>query len=260
MTATPRLETLTRAGFAARGVMYGLIGFLALKTGRTEDGAGAMRFLSEGSGKLVLAVMAVGFIGYGIWRIAEAAFDSEGHGSDAKGVAVRAGGAVSGVIHFILAYLAARLAMGSGGGGGNSAQESTATALDLPGGALLVGLAGAALLAVGAFQLVKAVRGDFLKQLDQRAAGQDWVKWLGRAGYAARGIVFLLMGWFLAQAGFSADAGEAGGMGEALSALPPTLRLVVAAGLFLFGLFSFVEARHRRIADHNVAGRLKAMT
>ena len=259
MSATPRLQALTRVGFAARGVMYGLIGYLALKSGRTEDGAGALRFLSEGSGRLVLAAMAAGFLGYGLWRITEAALDSEGHGSGAKGAAVRGGGAASGAVHFLLAFVAARLALGGGSGGGNSARQGAQTALDLPGGTLLIGLAGAALLLVGGWQLARAVRGDFLKHLDRRAAAQNWVSWLGRAGYAARGVVFLLMGWFFARAAFAADASEAGGMGEALSALPPTVRLLVAAGLFLFGLFSLVEARHRRIADSNVAGRLKAL-
>jgi hypothetical protein len=81
--------------------------------------------------------------------------------------------------------------------------------------------------------------------------------WLGRAGYAARGVVFVIIGWSLLQAGLSDSAAAAGGMEQALASLSGTLLTVVALGLLLFGLFSFIEARYRRINDPNVAARLK---
>jgi hypothetical protein len=83
------------------------------------------------------------------------------------------------------------------------------------------------------------------------------VKWLGRAGYAARGVVFVAIAWFLFQAASKGDAGEAGGMAEALDSFPDALATAVAAGLLLFGVFSFVEARFRRINDPRVLDRLK---
>jgi hypothetical protein len=252
------VTTLTRIGFASRGIMYLIIGYLALRTGRTEDGAGALQALSSGSGEALLYLMALGFWAYGFWRLSEAAVDSEGHGSDAKGWAVRAGGAVSGFIHFGLGLLALKLAQGSGGGGGDSAQTGAAAALDLPFGGVALMLVAAAVLLTGGFQLLKAVKGDFLRHLDQQAARQGWVKWLGRAGYAARGIVFIAVAWFLFQAASQSDASEAGGMAAALDAFPETLSTAVAAGLLLFGLFSFVEARFRRINDPKVLDRLKA--
>ena len=256
MLSVPSLEMLTRIGFAARGIMYVLIGYLALRSGRSEDGSDALAYLSGGSGTLLLAVMALGFLAYGIWRLSEALTDTEGHGSDATGVAVRAGGAASGIIHVLLAFVTLNLALG-GRGGGDGTRENAATALSLPGGPVLVGLAGLALIATGIWQVVKAVRADFLRQLDGRAAGRPWVMWLGRAGYAARGLVFLIMGWFFVQAGFASDASEAGGMGDALGSLPSGIQLAVALGLLLFGLFSLVEARYRRINDPQVLDRLK---
>ena len=245
-----KLETLTRLGFAARGVMYVLIGLLALRSGRTEDGAGALEYLSSGGGKLLLGLMALGFVAYGLWRLADAFLDSEGHGSDGKGMAMRVGAAASGLLHLALAYSAARLASGNGGqGSGGGTQEGAATALNLPGGQLVLGIAALALLAVGAYQLVKAAQGSFLKHIDGRAASEAWVRISGRLGYAARGIIFLIMGYFFGRAALDESAGEAGGMGEALASLPPNLQLAVAFGLLLFGLFSFVEARYRRIKD-----------
>jgi hypothetical protein len=243
------LELLTRLGFAARGLMYMVIGWLALKAGRAEDGAGALEYLNGGAGKLLLAVMAIGFLFYGLWRLANALLDGDGHGSDGKAVAIRAGGAISGIVHLGLFYYAARLALGDGGGEGDSTREGAATAMSLPGGWTLVMLAALCLLVVGAYQLVKAAKASFVKHLDGRASGAAWVKLAGRIGYASRGLVFLIVGWFLGSAALEEKASEAGGMDEALTSLPGTFQLVVAFGLLLFGLFSLVEARHRRLSD-----------
>ena len=258
MLSVPSLEMLTRIGFAARGVMYVIIGYLALRFGRSEDPSGALAYLGEGSGKILLAVMALGLLAYGIWRLSEALVDTEGHGSDAKGVAARLGGGVSGLVHLGLGFLAAKLASGNGsGGGGGGAQEGAATALGLPGGTILLTIAGAALIGTGLWQFLNAARGDFLRHLDGRAARKGWVEGLGRAGYAARGVIFVIVGWFLLQAGFSSEPGKAGGMEEALSSLSGTLLSIVAFGLILFGLFSFVEAWYRRITNPDVLARLK---
>lgn len=237
----------TRIGFAARGIMYGLIGYLALRSGRTEDGAGIIAWLDSGSGKLLLAVMAAGFLAYGIWRLLDAWTDGSGHGHGAKGALVRAGGAVSGLLHIGLGLLAVRHALGGGGGGGDSSEQGAAAALGYSGGALLLVLAAAGLLATGLYQLIKAWKLGFLKYLDADAPGRRWIAWLGRAGFAARGIVFLIVGWFFWRAGVERSADEAGGLGEALALLPPALEMIVAAGLLLFGLFSLVEARYRRL-------------
>ena len=256
MPTIPTFESLARSGFAARGVMYLLIGVLAVWTGRSEDGAGALEQLNGGLGSVLLAVMALGFLGYGIWRLCEAAIDTEGHGGKPGGLAVRLGGAVSGLVHLGLFVLAGKMALGGHDDGGDSARQGAAATLDLPGGEIVLLAAGAGLLVTGGLQLVKAVKASFLRHLDGRAAGRGWIKGLGRAGFTARGIVFLLVGWFVLHAGLESDAGEAGGMGAALEALSPEIRLAVAAGLILFGLFSFVEARHRRINDPKVLERL----
>lgn len=258
MPSVPSFEMFTRIGFAARGVMYFLIGYFALRWGQAEEGTQVLGHLAEGIGKALLALMAIGFAAYGVWRVSEALIDSEGHGSDAKGRLVRTGGVVSGLTHLGLAFVSAKLAFGSPAGQGDGTEAGAATALALPGGMLLVTIAGAALIAAGVWQVLKGVRGEFLRHLEHGAAGRPWVKWLGRGGYIARGIVFLLMGWFLLGAGIDADPGKAGGMSDALTSLPDGLSLAVALGLVLFGLFSFVEAVYRRINDPAVLARLKA--
>lgn len=258
MDRVAKLETLTRIGFAARGIMYLLIGWLALRLGRAEGSSGALEYISSGGGRILLWLMALGFVAYGIWRLAEAALDTEGHGKDTKGLAARIGGAVSGVIHLSLALYAMRLASGGPQDGGSGGAESGArTAMQLPGGQTLLTIAAVILIGVGLYQFVKAAKAGFLKRLAAEAAHKDWVKWVGRAGYAARGAVFLVMGVLLWQAARSGNAAAAGGPDEALASFSGWPQALVAAGLFLFGVFSLVEARWRKINDPQVASRLR---
>ncbi|RYD86897.1 MAG: DUF1206 domain-containing protein, partial [Sphingomonadales bacterium] len=250
----------TRAGFAARGVLYMVIGYLALRSGGAADSNEALDYLRSGAGQFVLALMAIGFLAYGVWRLSEALIDTEGHGTDAKGIAARLGGAISGLTHLALSAVSARLAMGAdrgAGSGDGGASEGASMALGLPGGDMLLMAAAAAIIVTGLYQLVKAVKLGFLKHLDPAVAGKPWIAWIGRAGFAARGVVFVIVGWFLWNAALHARAAEAAGTERAMASLPDSLRLLVAAGFVLFGLFSLVEARYRKINDPHVLSRLK---
>lgn len=263
MVSIGSMEALTRVGFAARGILYIVIGYIALRTGGAADNGDALNVLRSGAGQFGLGLMAIGFAAYGLWRISEAAIDSEGHGGDAKGMAVRLGGAVSGLVHLGLSFASARLAIGGGGaasgGGDGGASEGASAALSLPGGWALLIIAAIAIVVTGLFQLVKAAKLGFLKHLDPAVANKSWIAWIGRAGYAARGVVFVVIGWFLWNAAQHARAAEAAGTGEAMASLPEALRVLVAAGFVLFGVFSIVEARYRRINDPKVVSRLKRL-
>jgi len=244
---------LTRLGFAARGLLYLVIAWLVIRTGHSEDLSGALEYVGEGGGKWLLIAMTAGFIAYGLWRLADAAFNIETHDDDKSGAVKRVGAAGSGLIYLFLAWQAIRLitaerSAGSGGG----AEEGTQTALNLPGGPIIVTVAALILLGVGVYQLIKAAKGSFLKHLDARVANADWTKWAGRFGYAARGVIFLITGWFLLNAGLSEQASKSGGMADALSWLSPTSSILVAIGLACFGIFSLVEARYRVIHSPDI--------
>lgn len=241
-------EVVTRLGFAARGLMYGAIGWLAIVSGRTKDAGGILSYLESRAGAVVVAIMAVGFFSYAAWRFLEAWLDTEDRGSDAKGVAVRLAGAGSGLIHLgfgvvaILAVLHAR-----GGGGGDTPESGAAVALRLPGGELLLYLAAAVAAGVGIQQFRKAWTLKFLRHFKPDAAKRGWVAWLGRIGFAARGILFLVIGWLLVRSAQMHSSGAAGGIDDALGSLPRFVQLAVAGGVVVFGLFSLTEAVYRRM-------------
>lgn len=249
MNSAVRLTMLTRLGFAARGLLYMIIAYLVIRAGRPEDLSGALQYLSQGSGRLLLFAITAGFVAYGIWRLADAIFNIERHPPDGKGLRQRLGAAGSGVVYLLLAWEAVKLIRGAGALGSTGPQDEARTALALPGGELALEIAGAVLVGVGAFQLIKAAKAKFLRHLQPDVASQPWAKWTGRLGYAARGFVFLIIGYFLFRAGLEERPGNAGGMEQALAWLDNPWDQLVAVGLFCFGLFSLVEARFRIIHD-----------
>lgn len=244
MEAGAGLTLLTRLGFAARGLLYIVIAYLLIRIGRAESPSGALDYLAQGGGEALLLAMIAGFVAYGVWRLADALFNVEQHEGGKTGLRERLGAGASGVVHLLLAWQALRLLRGSSSGGGDS-EAGAQDALAMPGGELMLMLAGAALIGVGLFQIVKASKCRFLRHLEPGVANQPWAKWLGRAGYSARGVVFIISGYFLVRAGLQSEAAEAGGMEEALTWLSEPWNLIVAAGLFGFGLYSLVEARFR---------------
>ena len=245
MDASAGLTMLTRLGFAARGLLYLVIAYLLIRIGRAESPSGALGYLAEGGGKALLLAMIAGFMAYGVWRMADALFNVERHEDGKKGLRERLGAGASGVVHLLLAWQALRLLRGARSGGGGGSEAKAEDALSLPGGEVMLMLAGAVLIGVGLFQMVKAYKCHFLRHLEPGVTGQPWAKWLGRAGYSARGVVFAISGYFLLRAGLQGEASEAGGMGQALSWLSDPWNVIVAAGLFGFGLYSLIEARFR---------------
>ncbi len=242
-----KFQLWTRVGFFARGLLYIVIALLVLGTGRTEDLTGALEYLNQGVGRLLLMVLAGGMTAYGLWRLADAGFGMEHPGSDNKALRKRGAAGLIGAIYLYLAYKAARILL-EGSAGDTSAQQQADTVLDLPGGQWVLGFAALVLAVAGAYQLHKAYSCSFLRRLDAIAQAPV-VKWLGRIGYASRGVIFLAVAWLIARAALDEKSTEAGGMEQVLDLLSGPVLYAVAAGLMLFGIFSIIEARYRRIHD-----------
>jgi uncharacterized protein DUF1206 len=264
-TATSsRALFVARLGFAARGAVYLIVGWLAVLAaaghgGSVTDNHGALEAIAQQpQGAIPLGLVAVGLAAYAAWSLVRAIFDPERRGHDAHGVAVRVGCAFAGVSYGGLALAAANLARGAGSAGQNSdasTQDWTARLLDAPFGPPLVIAAGLIFFVIAISEFVAAYTAGFRKNLTLEGLSADLQRWIvrvGRTGLAARGVVFALIGVFLIQASRHQDAQEAVGLGGALQKLAeqpygPYWLGVVAVGLAMYGVFSFVEARYRRL-------------
>lgn len=255
------LTVLARLGFAARGLVYLLVGIfaidVALDGGQPSDNQGVLGSMADATaGRILLALCAAGFAGYAFWRLTEAALDPEARGRNLRGKLERLGYGLSGIVHAGLAVAAINLALRktraeSGSPGDEAAQGWSAWLLDQPAGPVLLMGAALGFLAIAAAQGIKAYKARF-DELAGDVPAPRQVRWIGRIGYAARALVFAMIGWFLINAVLHHNPEEAGGLGAALRELRdqehgPLMLLTVAVGLALFGLFSFVEARYRHL-------------
>lgn len=261
--AQPWVERLARLGYAAKGVVYFVVGLLAAQAalgvgGRTTDASGALQeIVVQPFGKFLLTIVALGLLGYAVWRAVEAGLDPAhaGEQTDAKQIAQRVGYGLSALTYAGLALTAARLIMGAGASNGNASQDWTARLLSQPFGQWLVGLAGAIGLGVGFYYLYQAITAKFLQQFNLSQMSPDqrtWAKRLGQFGIAARAVVFGIIGLFLIQAARLSDAGQVKGLGGALAVLAqqpfgPWLLGIVALGLIAYSVYSIIEARYRQI-------------
>lgn len=258
----PWIERLARLGYAAKGVVYVLVGWLAAGAARgiedLPDGSreAYLEVLERPFGRVLLAVIAVGLAGYTLWRVVAAVADPERKGSDAKGLAVRAYYLGSALVHGALAAGAARLVVdGRGGGsGGDPMPARTAALMAQPLGRFLVAAVGIGFLAAAVHQARLAL-GRYRKKLKPYRL-PEWARpAVGPVvgfGLMARGVVFAIVGGFLVMAAWHARPEEAKGLGGALAtvlAQPAGAWLLglVAAGLAAYGVFNLLMARYRSI-------------
>ena len=259
---TRALEWASRFGYAARGLVYLGLGAIVLLAAIdvTPRAKGAKAMLAAWAawplGLALVGAIAVGLLGFALWRALQAIFDADQHGTSPKAIAVRIGQAVSGLIYGALGVWALELLDAFEDIGEADEEQSArglaAATLALPYGEALLLLAGAVLLGVGIGNIVQGLAQDFAKRLRCDEVVCRWVVPMAKIGYAARGLATLPAGVFLAQAGLAARSREAHSWGGALQALEGQpfgswLLGLVAVGLVAFGLFGLVEAAFRRI-------------
>ena len=258
--AGPWVERLARLGYVAKGVVYAVIGFLALREalgagGRTMDPTGAMQSIgTQPFGGVMLALLALGLACYALWKVVQGITDADGKGSDAHGIVRRVAYVGSGVIHGALAYTAAQSILGAEDSSEDAAAAS-AMAFQPPLGQILVGLVGLAVIGVGLYQLYAAYEAKFREdlRLGQMGEGEErWVIYAGRIGTAARALAIGVAGAFLVMAAYQSDPSETRGLGAALETvqhqpLGSYMLGTIAAGLLVYGAFMFAIARYRRI-------------
>jgi hypothetical protein len=250
---------LTRVGLVGRGAIYLLIGLIAVQivlghgNGEADQKGALTAVAGTPGGTVALWLIVAGFAGLALWQFAEARYGRpvpDGHRARNRLMSFGRG-------LLYAAGFAASLAFAAGHGGGSSDQQSrtfTTRAMAEPGGRWAVLAIGAGFLAVGAVTIVKAVRREFLHELKatMRDRTRRTATVLGVAGNCARGLVLGGVGGFLLHAAIAFDPGKAKGLDGTLREFArtpagPWFLVAVAAGLALFGAYSFFEARWRKV-------------
>lgn len=257
-------DLLARIGLVARGIVYLVLGVIVWNLARGDDDAGkpsTQGALGELAGKpfggVLLVLLTVGLAAYAAACAAGAIRGTGGKRPGESDTSDRIVDAARAIVNGGLAVVAFRVFQDGrkeADSGSETEKQFTAEVLDWPGGRWLVVAGALALAGWGCWQIKKAVTGSFEKGLSLgslSSRAQSSVRWLGKAGYAARGIVFLLVAWFLARAGLDHEAGDAVGIDGALlrvvhASWGPPLLAAVGVGLFAFGCWSIVEGRFRR--------------
>jgi len=247
-------------GFVAKGVLYATIGMLAGCAGlglggETTDTRGAMsRLLALPFGRAVLSAVAVGLLGYAVWRCVEGIADPERRGNDARAMAVRSSFVASGVVHLWLAFAAIQATLGHpSASGGTQSRQATATAFRFPRGEWAVLVAALGVGGFGAYQVYKAFATTLHRHVDTREVTNEAGGWLivvSRIGIAARGVVFMAIGLLLFHAAREHDPKRAGGIADALNEVARLGQwpfVATAVGLIAYGVYQLLSARYRRI-------------
>jgi uncharacterized membrane protein YidH (DUF202 family) len=259
MSDERKIELAAKVGYFARGAIYLLVGGFAIDAafgggGQARGSRGSLLQLTdEPLGQVMLAAIALGLVGYTVWRFIQSTWDTDAHGTDAKGLAIRAGLLVSAFTHAALAVFVAQVLLGSGGGGSSGSRSDwVADILGVPAGQWIVAGIGLAIAGAGVAQVVKGWKRGYAKWMDMDARTRRWADPVCRFGLVARGVVFVIVASFFVTAAVQYDPQEAGGLTEALRAVQSSpfggiLFMLIALGLFAFGVYSILEGAYRRI-------------
>jgi uncharacterized integral membrane protein len=255
---SPAARLLARAGLTARGVIYILIGWVAIlvalgHSSHEADQAGALQLLAgKPYGAVSLWLLGFGFAAYALWRLSEAAFGVTG---EPRGAGPRLKSLGRAVVYAALAYLTFTVISGRQRSETRQQQDITAKVMQHPGGQWLVGIAGLIVLIIGAVLALQGVRRTFMKYLRTSQMGRRTrkaVEVLGMIGTIARGAVFALAGILVIDAAVTHRPSKSGGIDKALLTLRDqpfgeVLLLLAALGLLIFGVYGLCEARWRKV-------------
>ncbi len=251
-----------RVGYLARAVVYGLIGFFAVRAawlgGYAEGVEGALvQVMDEVLGIPLLWAVAAGAFCFALWCLLAAAMDLDCRGTGLGGIYARTDFAATGLIYIVIAVFVGQLAhRGYGSGGeGEGREQGTAWLLSLPAGGWIVIAIGAGFVAAGIWFAYKAFAGRYRERLRDTPMVQ-WFDPLCKFGWTANGIVVIILGGFLVWAGWTLDASKAGGFAEAFAIVRQAefgriLLLFLGLGFGAFAVeccvesvFRIVPARH----------------
>lgn len=250
------LDHAVRIGLVAYGVVHLMVGWLALQLalGEKEESAsntGALHALAEQPlGAALVWGVAVGMLLLVVWRLLEFSFGFTEESDTKKRWRKRLTSLGKAVVYGALGWSAAKTALGDGSKGGTD--STTAKVMDLPGGQVIVGAVGLAIMAYGGVLVARGWTEKFTEHLDaQGQSGKDGSAYvlLGKVGYIAKGIAIILVGGLFVYAAVEHRAKKSGGLDQALQTVlgypfGQVLLVAIGVGIACYGLFCFARARH----------------
>ena len=261
---SPFLEHLARLGFAAKGIVYITMGFLAalapvgMSNGPTGTRGALATLFRQPTGTIILATIAAGMFCFGLWQLVRAVEDPEYEGTSWKAIGKRIAWGFNALAHFAFTFIALGLLIGyrhAAASDDQNVRDWTATALSYPFGRWVVAGIAVGIIFNGLLHVARGIRGKLDKHLVIQGVSPSANKWLcgiARFGISFRGLVFTIIGIFLIMAAYHHNAGEARGLGGALRSVAAQpygrwLLAITALGLISYGLYDFILARFRRI-------------
>ena len=246
------MKVLARTGYAAKGVVYLLVGGLAVQGVSSSGSQDALsKLANQPFGQVLTGLTAAGLLAYAAWRFVQGVADPENEGSDALSLGRRFAYLVSGALYVGLALTAARLMLG-GSSGGDGAQSWTASVLQLSFGQWLVGAVALSIFVAGIHQFYQGVAAGFTEDFALGKMSDNektWATRAGRVGHVSRSVIYFIVGWLVLRAALSDNPSDVGGMDKALSTLRdqgPWLLGAAGLGLVCYGVYCFVMARYRK--------------
>jgi hypothetical protein len=255
----PWVSRVVRLGYVAKGIIYSLIGFLAMRVGFglrggriTDPGGVLMQLLQQPFGMIVLTLLSIGIIGYTAYYLVEAIADLRGKGGGLRGWIDRSLTIIKAVFYGLIGVQALRIVL-SGRRPNGDPEDQARMVMSIPLGSILLILIGIGIAVYGVTQINMALKGGVDEDIDVARVRRE-AKWLlpfGRAGAAARGVILILMGWALSSSGLRREPSDADGYREVLitiASINPWLLAAMGAGLLSFGLYQLCHARYAKLA------------
>ena len=249
------LEKFAKSGFFMKGVVYFLIGILATMTafglgGEINGKSGIFQFILEQPfGRILLAIVSIGLFGYTAWRWTQSFIAPEKDKNDLTSKLNRIGYFFSGFTYGTLASFAMKMAIeGVSNDTGGGRTTVIAKILELPAGAILVGIMALVIIGKGGYEIWKGISNKHMEKVTNLGfKTKEAVRKAGQVGYISRGIVLLIIGYITGRAAIASNASMAGGTKSAFEFMFSTTSAwlvgLVAFGLALYGLFMVIRAK-----------------
>lgn len=251
-------KSLPVYGCYSTGIIYvgigviAILSFLKIKQGGADESS-LMAYLNDFLvGKIIFWLILLGTICYIIWRIFETIEDPYEYGNDFKGLAKRSGIAMSAIPDALIVLTAVQILLGTGNiqedGQPVAQREMVASLLEKDWGVELVIAIGVIAAVTAGVQFFYGISKGYKERLeikDLSSTKRRTINVLAWAGYAARGIIVGIIGYFFIKAGVDESAEEIVNTDKAFNFIGDHVGhvyfIIVAVGTICYGLFMFAQ-------------------